>query len=167
MDKHLSRPSSLFFIICTIFLGLLLNIFPWGNHSWVPDWLLIVLVFWNVYDPRKISMFTALLLGLLMDVHFSSLLGLHAISYSLVTFITIAWHRRILDLTTIPQAFHLLPIFFIGNAFNFLVFWWIQDNSAISGWSFFISCIIEACLWPLAKWLLSTPQRRQNASLPL
>lgn len=167
MAHQLSRPSSLLFIVGSIFIGLLLNIFPWGNHAWVPDWLLIILVFWNIYEPRKIGMLVAFALGLVIDVQSSSLLGLHALSYSSVAFLTVAWHRRILDLNTPAQALHLLPIFFVPSLLNFFVFWWVQNSAAISSWSIFIPCVIEAALWPIAKWLLSTPQRRQNASLSL
>lgn len=167
MAHQLSRPSSWLFITGSIFIGMLLNIFPWGNHAWVPDWLLIVLIFWNIYEPRKIGMVVAFALGLVMDVQSSSLLGLHALSYSVVAFLTAAWQRRILDLDTPTQTLHLLPIFFVPSFLNFVLFWWLQNSSAISSWTFFIPCIIEAVLWPIAKWLLSTPQRRQNSSPPL
>lgn len=166
-NTHLLRPSSPFFVYSTIFAGLLLNIFPWGNHFWVPDWLLLVVVFWTINEPRKVSIWLAFILGILMDVHSSSTLGVHAFAYSLVFYITVAWHRRILDLTTPTQMFHLLPILIIPNSLDFLMAWLLKGVSPWAAIWILAPGVINALLWPFAKWTLSTPHRRQNQSLPL
>ena len=166
-SSHLSRPSSSLFIYGSLFLALLLNISPWGNHAWVPDWFLIALVFWTLNEPRKIGIGIAFIFGLLMDVQTSSILGVHSLSYSLVAFVTIAWHRRILDLSTPSQMFHLLPMFLIASGVNYLVFWVTKNSSVFDGLLIFVPSLVEILLWPAAKWMLSTPQRRQNKSLPL
>lgn len=167
MGNQLAKPSSLSFIIGSIFFGLLLNIFPWGNHFLVPDWLMIVLVFWNLHEPRKVGIVIAFFLGLLIDVQSSSLLGIHSISYCIVAYVAIAWHRRILDLKPIAQAFHLFPIFLIPGLIDLLLFLWVQNGQLLSALPVVIPCLIQALLWPIASWLLTTPQRRQNASVPL
>jgi rod shape-determining protein MreD len=60
----------------------------------MPDFVALVLVFWSVHQPRRVG--TAFFFGLLMDVHHGSLLGQHALAYSLLGFFGIAIHRRVL-----------------------------------------------------------------------
>lgn len=166
-NDHLLRPTSLLFIYASLFIGFILNIFPWGNHAWVPDWLLIVLVYWTINEPRKVGIWLGFALGILMDVQTASILGIHSLSYSLVCFIGIAWHRRILDLQTLGQMLHVLPIFLISNAIQFTIYYVLTKNDLLSGWHFFVPALIEAALWPLSKWALSSNQRRQTQSLKL
>lgn len=166
-NDHLLRPNSLFFIYTTLFVGFILNIFPWGNHVWVPDWLLIALVYWTINEPRRVGIWIGFALGILMDVQTASILGIHSLSYSLVCFIAIAWHRRILDLSTPGQIIHVLPIFLISNAIQLGALYLFTNNSVLSNWHFIVPAFIEAALWPVAKWLLSSPQRQQNQSLKL
>ena len=166
-NNHMLRPSSLFFVYGTLFFGLLLNLFPWGNHTWVPDWLLMGLVYWTINEPRRIGISIAFILGILMDVQTASILGTHTLIYSLVSFIAIAWHRRILDLSTIAQGFHLCTIFLIASAINFLAYYLLTGATDFSAWLIFVPALIEALFWPITKWVLSTPQRRQNQSIQL
>ena len=77
--EHLLLPADNAFISLTIALAFLLNVMPWGSARWVPDFLALVLFFWNVRQPRKVGMGVAFLFGLVMDVHQASLLGEHAL----------------------------------------------------------------------------------------
>ncbi len=62
----------------------------------MPDFVALVLLFWNVHQPRKVGMGIAFFLGLLMDVHNASLLGEHALAYTLLSYGAITIHRRVL-----------------------------------------------------------------------
>ena len=81
---YILRPVSAVFIYFSLFCALLLNLLPIGNYGWVPDWLIICIIFWNIHQHRYVGVIIAFILGLLMDVHNSDLLGLNAFSYSLV-----------------------------------------------------------------------------------
>ena len=74
-DEYLLLPASRAYIAFTILLAVVLNIMPWGRDYGIPDFLALVLVFWNVHQPRKVGIGIGFLLGLLMDVHSSSALG--------------------------------------------------------------------------------------------
>ena len=82
--QPLLLPVSPLFIAVSLIVALLLNMFlsnllgPGG--VWLPDFLAVALVFWNVHQPRRISIGWAFLFGLLMDVHASALLGQHALA---------------------------------------------------------------------------------------
>ena len=68
---------------------------PWGRDFGIPDFLALVLVFWNVHQPRKVGIGIGFLLGLLMDVHNSSALGERALLYSLLVLRRLVMHRRV------------------------------------------------------------------------
>ena len=50
-----------------LLVALSVNLLPLGR-PWLPDLLAVVLVFWNVHQPRRVGMGMAFLFGLLMDV---------------------------------------------------------------------------------------------------
>jgi rod shape-determining protein MreD len=45
------------------------------------DWVALVLLFWTVYQPARISLALAFFVGILIDVQQDSVLGLHALLY--------------------------------------------------------------------------------------
>jgi rod shape-determining protein MreD len=143
------KPS---FIYLSLFLALLLNFLPFGNHAWVPDLLIICIVFWNVHQHRYVGIVTAFLFG--------SLLGVHAFSYSLVSYLAIAWHNRITALTSFSQILNVFPIFLLVSLFPVLVNWALSEQIHWWGLTAIVQAMIEAMLWPLATNLLLFPQRR-------
>jgi rod shape-determining protein MreD len=126
----------------------------------VPDWLILCIVFWNIHQHRHVSVIVAFVLGLMMDVHNSDLLGLHAFSYSLAAYLAISWHRRIIPLGVLTQALHLLPLFLLVSLFPVLAHWLLSGELywwALTGAT---QAFIEALLWPIVTRLLLAPQRR-------
>ncbi len=73
--QYLLRPVNPGFIAFSFVLAFLFNLMPWGHMQWIPDLVALVLVFWNIHQPRRVGMVVAFLLGLLMDVHEARLLG--------------------------------------------------------------------------------------------
>jgi rod shape-determining protein MreD len=96
----------------------------------------------------------------MMDVHNSDLLGLHSFSYSLVADVAISWHRRIIALTVLSQALHLLPIFLLVSLFPVLAHWLLSGELYWWALTGAIQALIEAMLWPIETRILLAPQRR-------
>jgi rod shape-determining protein MreD len=115
-SQYLLRPVNPAFIALTFVLAFLFNLMPWGTTLWIPDFVALVLVFWNIHQPRKVGMGVAFLLGLLMDVHDARLLGEHALAYTLLAYFAITIHRRVLWFSVYTQALHVLPLLFIAHA---------------------------------------------------
>ena len=158
------RPSALLapaapsFIWGSLFVALLLNLLPAGPTAWMPDFLAVALVFWNVHQPRRVGIFAAFVFGVMMDVHDGALLGQHALAYSLLSFAAISVHRRLLWFDLAGQAAQLVPLFLAAHGVQLLVR--LIAGDAFPGWSLMLAPLIEAALWPLATWLLLAPQRR-------
>ena len=56
----------------------------WAACRRCPTSLALVLVFWNVHQPRRVGVGLAFVFGLLMDVHDGAVLGQHALAYTLL-----------------------------------------------------------------------------------
>jgi rod shape-determining protein MreD len=157
---YILRPVNRAFIYFSLFCALMLNLLPLGNYGSVPDWLIICIVFWNIHQHRHVSVILAFVLGLMMDVHNSDLLGLHAFSYSLAAYLAISWHRRIAPLSVLSQALHLLPLFLLVCLFPVLAHWLLSGELYWWALTSGIQALIEALLWPIATRILLAPQRR-------
>jgi rod shape-determining protein MreD len=157
--RPLLLPANPRFIAFTVIVGLLLNMLLGlvGWH-WLPDVLAIVLVFWNVYQPRRVGVVLAFVLGLALDVHESALLGQNALSYVVLSSIALAVQRRMLWFPLREQALQIAPLFVVAALLEWATRLIVQD--AWPHWSQLLSPFIQAALWPLVGALLLAPQRR-------
>ena len=120
-SDQLLLPVNPFFIALTLLLALGLNLLPLGRHPAQPDMLALVLVFWNVHQPRRVGVGVAFVFGLLMDVHEGALLGQHALAYTLLSFGAISAHRRLLWFGLAEQAVQVLPLFLAAHLVSLIV----------------------------------------------
>ena len=97
-------------------------------------------------------------LGLLMDVHDASLLGEHALAYTLLSYGAITIHRRVLWMPRGLQVFAVAPLLVIAQLVPFITR--LLMGAAFPGWGYLVHGFVEAALWPLACTLLLMPQRR-------
>jgi rod shape-determining protein MreD len=155
---QLLLPANPWFIGFTLLLGLVLNMVPIGRVPAMPDFAALVLAFWTVHQPRRIGIGVAFVLGVLMDVHEGAMLGQHALAYTVLSFLAVSMHRRLLWFDLPSQALQVLPLFFAAHALSLLVR--LAAGAAFPGWSILLAPVIEALLWPLASWVLLAPQRR-------
>jgi rod shape-determining protein MreD len=136
----------------------LVNMVPIGRAVWMPDLLALVIVFWGVHQPARVGIGAAFVFGLCMDVHQSSMLGQHALSYTTLGFFAITIHRRLLWYPVLSQALQVLPLFALSQLIEVVTR--MIGGGVFPGWTVLISPAIEAALWPLATALLLAPQRR-------
>lgn len=145
-------------LLAALMLNMLQNMGLWGRATWTPDLLAVVLVFWTVHQPLRVSIVVAFVFGLLMDVHQGSLLGQHALAYTVLSYLAIAIHRRLLWFTVPSQAAQVLPLFAVAHAVELSTRMLAGGN--FPGVGVLIAPLLEAVLWPLASVLLLMPQRR-------
>lgn len=156
--QQLLLPASPWFIGLTLFLALVVNLLPTSNWIWMPDILLLVLAFWGVHQPQRVGMGSAFILGLLMDVQHTALLGQHGLVYVLVMFITRINSRRLLWFSGWTQALQILPVFFLAHALQMLIR--MASGGIFPGLWLALAPLLEGLLWPLAIAVLLAPQRR-------
>ncbi|MDP3654898.1 MAG: rod shape-determining protein MreD [Rhodoferax sp.] len=170
--QQLLLPANPWFIWFSLVVALLLNMLQnmglWGRSAWSPDVLAVVLVFWTVHQPLRVSIGAAFVFGLLMDAHQGGLLGQHAMSYTILSFFAITMHRRLLWFTVPSQAAQVMPLFVAAHAVELVLR--MLGGGTFPGWWVLLAPLIEAALWPVASVFLLAPQRRApnpDANRPL
>ena len=160
--QQLLLPANPLFIwgslVSALLLNMLQNIGWWGRAAWSPDFLALVLVFWSVHQPQRIGIGVAFVFGLLMDVHQGSVLGQHALAYTVLCFLAITIHRRLLWFSVPSQAFQILPLFAIAHALALITR--LMVGGSFPGFLILLAPVLEALLWPVVSVLLLMPQRR-------
>ncbi len=155
---QLLLPVNPLFIVVSLLFALGFNLIPLGRQAAMPDLLALVLVFWNVHQPLRVGVGLAFVLGLLMDVHQGALFGQHALAYTLLSFLAVSMHRRLLWFSVLEQALQVLPLFAAAHGVSLVVR--LVSGGSFPGWELLLAPAFEALLWPLAVWILLAPQRR-------
>jgi rod shape-determining protein MreD len=156
--QQLLLPANPLFIWGSLLVAMLLNMLPVGRQAWLPDLLALVLVFWAVHQPLRVGVVTAFAFGLAMDVHHTALLGQHALAYTILSYLAIMVHRRLLWFSVPSQAMQVLPLFAAAHAIELGLRMLAGDT--FPGLSVLLAPVIESLLWPLISILLLAPQRR-------
>lgn len=151
-------PVNPAFIAFSLIIAFVLNILPWGSWSWVPDFMALTLVFWSIYQPRRVGVGTAFLMGLVMDVHGAALLGQNALAYTLLSYFAITIHRRVLWFSPSAQSLYVLPLLVLMQVVQVMV--QLAVSGKLPDWTYFIQSFVAIALWPPVCWLLLAPQRR-------
>ena len=161
-SEEILLPVRPLYLSVTLFVALMINLLP--LTGWVlalrPDFVALVLLYWGIYQPRKIGFFPAWLLGLAMDVADGSLFGQHALAYSVMMFTAIFLHRRISMFDMRHQILHVLPILLVMQ----LIVLGVRHAAGgeFPGWWYFVSSITGALLWPATDLLLKIPLRQRT-----
>ncbi len=170
--QQLLLPANPLFIGATLIGALMLNMVQnmglWGRAAWVPDMLALVLVFWSIHQPQRVGIGLAFVAGLSMDIHQSGLLGSHALAYTVLTFLAIAIHRRLLWFSVPSQALQVLPLFLVAHVIELALR--LLAGGSFPGVLMLLAPLVESLLWPVVSILLLAPQRRapdRDAHRPL
>ena len=155
-------PASAGLIFVSLLGAYLLAVLPWSGSFMLarPDFVLIVLVFWTVHEPRAIGQGMAFAIGLLMDVGDSMLLGQHALAYVAATFGAQVLRVRILTFTLPEQTLHVLGLVVAASlvtlSLNMLL------GAEFPGLAYVFSPLVTALLWAPVTWLLYSGVARRR-----
>lgn len=159
---QLLLPANPFFIwgslAGALALNMLQNMGLWGRAAWIPDILALALVFWSIHQPQRVGIGSAFVFGIFIDVHQGAMLGQHAMAYTVLSFLAIAIHRRLLWFTVPSQAFQVLPLFVAAHAIELIVR--MLAGGAFPGFLMLLAPVIESLLWPVVSVILLIPQKR-------
>lgn len=123
------RHTNIVSIYFTLLISLLCQLFPWVGQGIIfrPDFVLVVVLYWLLRAPHLCNVGTAWVAGLLVDLATGSLLGQHALSFTITAFIGLSYQRRlvlfntwqlagyVIALLTLERVLMLLLKLFAGN----------------------------------------------------
>ncbi|MEO7742321.1 MAG: rod shape-determining protein MreD [Usitatibacter sp.] len=155
-------PASLGLVFFSLLAAYALAVLPWSG-GWLlvrPDFVLIVLIFWAVHEPRSIGQGMAFSMGLVMDVSDSMLIGQHALSYVIAVFGAQVIRVRILSFPPLEQAVHVLGLTFTASAVTLLLN--LLLGADLPGFLYLLSPALTGLLWVPVSWILYTPLVRRG-----
>ena len=155
-------PASVGLIFFSLAGAYLFAVMPWSG-AWLlarPDFVLLVLIFWTVHEPRSIGQGMAFALGLLVDVSDSMLLGQHAFAYVIAVFGAQVFRVRIVAFGIAEQTLHVLVLTLAASAVMLLLN--LLLGADFPGFAFFVSPVLTALLWVPVSWLLFLPAVRRR-----
>jgi len=107
-------------IILSLIVGFMLAIMPlpaWAS-VWRPDWVAMVLIYWCLAVPGRVGVATGWLTGITHDVLSDTLLGQHALYFSLIAYISVKWHRQVRLFPFWQQAIGVFAVIAISQLIN-------------------------------------------------
>lgn len=145
------RHTSLVTVYFTLLVALLCQLFPWVGQGIIfrPDFMLVVLLYWLLRAPNLCNVGTAWLAGMLVDLATGSLLGQHALGFTITAFVALSYQRRLVlfnswqlagyvfALLIIERVLILLLKLFAGNENPGLHYFWPIITGLIL-WQFMI-----------------------------
>lgn len=140
------RHSSIVLAL-SLLCGWLANLLPWQvDWLWLrPDFLLLTLVYWAIYQPTAIGIGAAWWLGLLEDLSDGAHLGQHALGYALSIYILGHFQRRLYNFPPWQQALPVLTFLLAEQIIDVLVATFLGDTRNAP--RYFISVLSGALCW--------------------
>ncbi|MEZ8309463.1 rod shape-determining protein MreD [Vibrio splendidus] len=133
---------------CSFLVALILQTIPWPGSLdlFRPSWLLLVTCYWVLALPHRVSVGSALILGLLWDLLIGSTLGIRGMMMAIVMYIIAMNFLVIRNMALWQQAMIIAALTVLFEVLIFFGEYLIQDVvfNPLSLWSALINCI----LWP-------------------
>ena len=147
-------------IVFTFIVALLLTIVPlpeWARYA-RPDWVGLVLIYWCLALPDRVGVITGWFAGLLVDLVTGTILGQHALSLTIVAYLTQRLHLRIRLFPLLQQAFTVMVLLILHQ----LLALWISRIIGRPGvpWYFWTPSLLGMLLWPIIHVLLRNMRYR-------
>jgi rod shape-determining protein MreD len=137
-------------ITFTFVIALLLTVIPLPDSVRYlrPDWVGLVLIYWCMALPERIGVTTGWFVGLMVDLLTGTLLGQHALSLTIVAYLTQKFHQRLRLVPVWQQSLTVLVLLVLHQ----LLALWISRIIGRPGvpWNFWMPSVLGMIIWPLA-----------------
>lgn len=156
-----TNPIFQILVILAIFvIAFVLEIMPWpvGFQGLRPTWVVLVLIYWALALPDKISVGTAFLAGIVWDLILGSILGIHALILSIAIYFVAKYHLILRNLSLWLQSL-LVMAYIVLIRFAIFIVEFILHSAEFNSQEIF-GAIISGVLWPWI-FLLMRHIRRQ------
>jgi rod shape-determining protein MreD len=131
---------------------------PLWAEPFRPDWVGLVLIYWCMAAPERVGVGTGWVMGLILDVLYGSILGLHALGKALVAFFTLKLHLKLRMFPRWQQAVAVFALLLI----NQLLVLWVRGmlGKAPVSISYWTPSIVGMVIWPWLFVILRDVRRR-------
>jgi len=138
-----------FSILLTFIAALMLTMvnLPIWLEELRPYIVVLVLIYWSMALPFRISVGVGWIMGLLLDISHDSILGQHALALAVIAFLTAHLHQR---LRVFPFWQQAIVIFAFCIIYSLIILWIDGITGTAPGlWSIIMPSFTSALCWPL------------------
>jgi len=147
-------------IVITFIVAFALAILPLPHWAtWVaPQWVILVMIYWALALPHRVSVGVAWSLGIIMDVINGTLLGQHALAAVVVAYLATKFHNQIRVFPLAQQALSVLIMILLYQS----ILLWVQGVTGhnVQAWWLLLSPVTSMLLWPWMFTVLRGCRRR-------
>lgn len=145
------RHNLIFKLLVLLFIfmvAFVLEIMPWpvGFQGLRPAWIALLLIYWSLALPDKISVGTAFIAGIVWDLLLGSILGIHALVLSLAIYVVAKYHLILRNLSLWLQSLLVMAYIMLIRLAIFLV------ELVLHGATFnsqeLLGAVVSGVLWP-------------------
>jgi rod shape-determining protein MreD len=147
-------------IIATIIVSIILTLIPLPDEVRVarPEWVLLVLIYWNMALSQRIGVGYAWLIGLIMDLIMGGALGVFAFCYALIIYVVTAIHLQLRQYPVWQQGLSIFSLILLMHLLLVVV------TPRTMDWTFALSALTSTLIWPVIYALLRNVRRTFNVS---
>lgn len=143
------KSNGLWVVILSFLVAYLLAIVPfpeWAMH-YRPQWVMLILIYWVMALPYRIGIGSAWMAGIFTDILEGSLLGIHALTFAVLAYITLSLHQRLRLFSSLQQSGIVLVL--VGLVMTCT--YWLKvmtEQTAPGGMLFLLGALSSAFVWP-------------------
>lgn len=127
-----------------------------------PEFVVIVLLYWCIALPNRVGVGIGWIAGLFIDVSTDSLLGQHALTFALLSYLAIKLHQRIRVFPVWQQALTIFVLIMFEGTINLWINGMLGDAPSI--WSYTLPAISTALFWPPAYFAMRQVRRHYQVN---
>lgn len=143
------RHTSPIAVYVSLLIALLCQLFPWVGQGVIfrPDFMLVVLLYWVLRAPNLCNVGTAWIAGLLVDLATGSLLGQHALSFTVTAYLALSFQRRLVLFNPWQLATYVIGLLTIERLLMLLLK--LFEGNENPGWPYFWPIVTGLVLWQI------------------
>ncbi len=148
------------FMIFTIAAGYVLQFFPLADFmQWfVPEWVLLMFIFWQLQASSLVNYWWVWGLGLLLDVQQSTPLGTSVLGFAVVLYALQLMYQRLRMFNVAQQA---VVIFLLISCYKLVTYWAILITDDLQKpLSLWLPALVSVLVWPWLYLLLSSTYQK-------
>jgi rod shape-determining protein MreD len=148
------------FLIFTIAAGFVMQYFPLSElmRWFVPEWVLLVFIFWQLQTPTLINFWWVWPLGLLLDVQQNTPLGTSVLGFAIVLYALQMMYQRLRVFNVAQQAG---VVFLLVSCYKLTTYWAIlvidDIHKPLSLW---MPALVSVLVWPWMYLLMSSTYQK-------
>ena len=151
-------------IYLSLVVGIILMILPLPEwvHIYRPHWVALILIYWSMAMPKRVGLWTAFFVGILVDVSQGTLFGQHAMGLVIVVFINQNFYQRIRVLSLVQQALYVFLLLLINQIITVWIEGYLGRPTPFS--AFLGAPVIGMLIWPWVFITLRDIRRKAHLS---